>query len=90
MTKTTSAVNGQKLNSLSDSTGARSNRALIQWPSAEELEEIGAQLRHISEIGIASEANGDYFTSGDLAYQLHEIVRTTRELLKRSLRSDRT
>ena len=53
------------------------------------IEEIGVQLRRISEIGIASEANGDYFTSGDLAYQLHEIVRTTRELLKRSLRSER-
>jgi hypothetical protein len=75
--------------SLGTSAGVRSERALIQWPTGEELEKVSAQLRRISQIGISSEVNGDYFTSGDLAYQLHEIVRTTRELLKRSLRSQR-
>lgn len=68
---------------------ARRKRVLIQWPAREELEKVSAQLKRIHRIGISSEANGDHFTSGDLAYQLHEIVRTTRDLLQKSLRSER-
>ena len=75
--------------SLSNSMGVRRKRALIQWPSVEELEQVSTQLSRIHEIGVSSEANGDYFTSGDLAYQLHEIVRTARELLKKSMRNER-
>jgi hypothetical protein len=33
------------------------------------------------------EGAGDYFTSGDLAYQLKEIIRATDDLLKRSQRT---
>ncbi len=75
--------------SLSNSMGLRSKRAVVQWPSVEELEQVSTQLSRIHQIGVSSEANGDYFTSGDLAYQLHEIVRTTKELLKKSLRTER-
>jgi hypothetical protein len=38
------------------------------------------------EVGIRSEGNGDYFKSGDLAYQIQEIIGTTAELLKRCQR----
>ena len=74
---------------LGASATVRNKRASIQWPSAAELEEVLSQLRQINQIGISSEAKGDYFTSGDLAYELHEIVRATRELLKKSLRGER-
>lgn len=66
--------------------GVRHKRALIQWPSEKELEIVSEQLRQVSQIGISAEASGDYFMSGDLAYQLQEIVRTTSELLKTSLK----
>jgi hypothetical protein len=35
-------------------------------------------------MGSRAEREGDYFKSGDLAYQMHEIIRATRELLKKS------
>ena len=63
-------------------------RSRILWPTGGELDEVSAQLRRISQIGISSEANGEYFTSGDIAYQLNQIVQMTRELLKKSLRSE--
>ena len=66
----------------------RNTHSGIQWPSTEELNRVSASLSRISKIGISSEVNGDYFTSGDLAYQLHEILRATRELLRKSLRGE--
>lgn len=64
----------------------RSKRNLIHWPTERELENVSTELARISEIGIGSETSGDYFTSGDIAYQLQEIVRTTSDLLKTSLK----
>jgi hypothetical protein len=92
MTKTIATGKRHKpkaFESPSISVGVRGKRALIQWPSGKQLDEVSMRLRRISQIGISAEANGDYFTSGDLAYQLHEIVRSTSELLKRSVRSER-
>ncbi len=39
--------------------------------------------------GHSLEASGDYFNSGDLAYQLQEIIRATAELFKKSQRIKR-
>ena len=62
----------------------RSN--LIQWPSEEEIQEVSKRLAKISRAGIRWEASGDYFNSGDLAYQMQEIIRSTAELFKKSQR----
>jgi hypothetical protein len=64
----------------------RSKRLLIQWPSEEEFDQVSRQLKQIHQIGLSSEADGDCFMSGDVAYQLREILRTTTELLKKSQR----
>jgi len=58
----------------------RSKASFIQWPSEREIEEVSRRLARIVQVGISSEANGDYFKSGDLAYQLQEIIRATAEL----------
>ncbi len=60
--------------------------ARIQWPSEQQLQEVSRKLTRISRAGIRSEANGDYFNSGELAYQLQEIIRATSELFKKSQR----
>ena len=62
------------------------NRGLIQWPTGKQLLAISKQLAKISRMGMRAEASGDYFISGDLAYQLEEIIRATAELSKRSER----
>jgi hypothetical protein len=64
----------------------RSKENLIQWPSEREIEEVSRRLARIVQIGIRSEANGDYFKSGDLAYRIQEIIRSTAELFKNSNR----
>ncbi|HWX18688.1 MAG TPA: hypothetical protein VN578_02165 [Candidatus Binatia bacterium] len=64
----------------------RTKQSLIQWPSEEKIQEVSKRLSKISRMGIRSEANGDYFNSGDLAYQMQEIIRATDELFKKSQR----
>src|SRR5215831_6481494 len=59
---------------------------LIQWPSEAEIQEVSKRLAKISRAGIRWEASGDYFNSGDLAYQIQEIIRSTAELFKKSQR----
>jgi hypothetical protein len=65
---------------------AQGKESLIQWPSEREIEAVSPCLARIVQVGICSEANGDYFKSGDLAYQIQEIIRTTAELLKKCQR----
>jgi len=60
--------------------------SLIQWPSEAEIEQVSKKLARINRAGIRWEAHGDYFNSGDLAYQIQEIIRATGELFKRSQR----
>jgi hypothetical protein len=62
----------------------RSN--LIQWPSEQQILEVSKRLARINRIGIRWEASGDYFNSGDLAYQIQEIIRATDDLFKKSQR----
>ena len=89
MTKSTNADNStvEKKRSGSAVLAVRSKRVLIQWPTEEEFDDVARQLRQISQIGRSSEVGGDCFKSGDIAYQLREILRTTKELLKKSQRT---
>ena len=61
----------------------RRKRSLIQWPTERQVEEVSASLARMIKVGMRWEAKGDYFASGDLAYQIQEIMRATEELLKK-------
>ena len=65
----------------------RTERSRIQWPTGQELQDVSKHLARISREGRRCELAGDYFNSGDLAYQLQEIIRVTGELLKKSQRT---
>ena len=67
----------------------RQTRSLIQWPTEGQVEEVSASLARMVKVGMRWEAKGDYFSSGDLAYQIQEIIRATEELLKKSGRLKR-
>jgi hypothetical protein len=67
----------------------RGKESFIQWPSEREIEKVSTRLARIVQVGIRSEANGDYFKSGDLAYQIQEIIRATAELYRKSERAKR-
>jgi hypothetical protein len=55
----------------------------IQWPTNQKIEEVSKRLLKIKQMGIRSEASGDYFNSGDLAYQMQEVIRATGELFQK-------
>jgi len=63
--------------------GLRPDKNRIQWPTAREIDRISSTLTKVIRVGKRRELDGDYFKSGDLAYQLQEIIRTTNELLKK-------
>jgi hypothetical protein len=65
----------------------RTERSRIQWPTELQMQDVSKHLARISRSGRRSELAGDYFMSGDLAYQMQEIIRLTRELLKKSERT---
>src|SRR5215469_12013916 len=67
----------------------RTPQSVIQWPSKQRLEEVSKRLLRINRLGIRWEASGDYFNSGDLAYQIHEIIRATDDLFKKTKRINR-
>ena len=62
----------------------RTEQNRIHWPTPRELKRVSTTLAKVSRAGMRWELNGDYFKSGDLAYQLHEILRATDALLKKS------
>ena len=68
---------------------ARSNKNLIHWPTGRELRGVSARLARVSRTGIRLETKGDYFSSGDLAYQIHELIQATAELFRKSQRLER-
>ena len=70
-----------------DLFSVRSEATFIQWPTEREIQGISEQLARIQQAGIRLEAKGDYFKSGDLAYQIQEIMRATAELLKKCQRA---
>jgi len=65
------------------------NQGLIQWPTQKQMLEVSKKLAKISRMGIRAEAKGDYFNSGDLAYQMQEIIKATGELFERGRRLER-
>lgn len=69
-----------------DGIAARRDSNRIQWPTPQELQRVSTTLTRVSRWGMRQEEAGDYFNSGDLAYQLQEIIRATNELLKKSRR----
>jgi hypothetical protein len=69
-----------------ETTEATPGTNVINWPTEEELQGVSEQLAQIRQEGIRSEAEGHYFKSGDLAYQIQEIIRATRALARRSER----
>lgn len=72
-----------------DLLSVRSKQSFIQWPTQKEIQRVSGQLARIQREGMRSEAEGEYFKSGDLAYQIQEIMRATAELLKKSQRAKR-
>jgi len=62
------------------------NQGLIQWPTEKQIMDVSKQLAKVAQMGIRSEASGDFFNSGDLAYQMQEIIRATADLFHKGQR----
>ncbi len=61
-------------------------RTQIQWPAEQKLQEVLKKLVQIRKAGMDCENAGDHFNSGDLAYQLQEIIRSTGDLFQKVAR----
>lgn len=61
-------------------------KPLLQWPADTLLRETTRNLLAIKNAGVEYESIGDYFNSGDLAYQLQEILRNIQELSRKTQR----
>ena len=68
-------------------TPARTDQNLIQWPTGPEINDVSKRLARVKQEAIRCEAGGDYFKSGDLAYQIQEIIRSTADLFNKSRRA---
>lgn len=66
---------------------ARDKQSLIRWATKQQIQEVSKQLAGVKEVAVCSEVHGDYFKSGDLAYQIQEIIRAAAELFKKSQRA---
>ena len=66
---------------------ARSKQSFFQWHTEREIQDVSKRLARIQQAGIRLESSGDYFKSGDLAYQIQEIIQATDELFKKSQRA---
>ena len=66
-----------------DLFAVRTQESSIQWPTEQQIQGVSDRLARLVKVGIRFEADGDYFKSGELAYQIQEVIRTTAELLKR-------
>lgn len=65
----------------------RDGHPSIQWASDVEIRSICTQLLEARQVGIDLEAKGDSFRSGDLAFQIQEIIMAAREVVKISRRT---
>jgi hypothetical protein len=68
---------------------ARQHTSRIRWPGARQLQEVSLKLARVVRIGRRAEAKGDYFKSGDLAYEIQQIILAAEDLLKKGQRSQR-
>ncbi len=86
MTKTSGQTHSRLLNPERDLFPPIHNHAPIEWPTEGQIVEVGRRLAAIRQRGAGFEAAGDYFHSGDLAYQLREIIHATTVLFSKSQR----
>ena len=56
------------------------SQGLTQWPTEKQILDVSKKLTKIGRMGIRAEAHGDYFHSGEMAYQMHEIILATARL----------
>ena len=61
-------------------------QSFIQWPPDRQFKDLCEQLKKVRDVGTRNEALGDHFNSGDLAYQLQELIRATGDLFQKSQR----
>jgi len=61
-------------------------KPLLQWPADSVLRETTRNLLAIKNAGVEYEGIGDYFNSGDLAYQLQEILHNIQDLTRKTQR----
>jgi len=61
--------------------------SLIKWMTARQIQEVSIRLESIKQAAMRSEAKGDYFKSGELAFQIREIIHATAALLIKSRRA---
>src|SRR5512133_2295901 len=62
-------------------------QSFIRWPTEREIEGVYISMARIVKRGVCVEANGDYFKSGDLSYQILQIIRATDQLCRKSQRA---
>ncbi len=86
MTKTNGQTHSRLLNPEQDLFPPIYKHASIEWPSEQQIREVATRLAAIRQRGAGFEAAGDYFNSGDLAYQLREIIHATTVLFSKSER----
>ncbi len=77
---------GQCVDLNTDVFVVRAGESSIQWPTEQQIQRVSERLAQMVAMGIRFEADGDYFKSGDLAYQIQQIIQTTADLLKRCQR----
>jgi hypothetical protein len=61
----------------------------IRWISEKELAAASQDLRRLRRIGRQLEQDGDYFGSGNLAYQLRQIAAEIQALVRGAVRVQR-
>lgn len=80
------ASKGQCVDLNTDLQVVRAGESSIQWPTEQQIQSVSEHLARMVVLGIRFEANGEYFKSGDLAYQIQQIITTTAELLQKCQR----
>ncbi len=87
MMKTNGQTHSRILNPDPDLFPPAYKHAAIEWPTEQQIGEVARRLAAIRLQGAGFEAAGDYFNSGDLAYQLREIIHATAVLFGKSQRA---
>ena len=86
MTKTNGQTHSRLPNPETDLFPPIYKHAPIEWPTEQQIVEVARRLAAIRQRGAGFEAAGDHFNSGDLAYQLREIIHATAVLFSKSRR----
>ncbi len=86
MTKTNGQTHSGLRNQEQDLFPPIGRPATIEWPTQQQIAQVSTRLAAIRQRGAGFETAGDYFNSGDLAYQLREIIHATAVLFSKSQR----